>query len=502
MALTRSPEEESLLGTKPASRARGKTVGTVILTALLGLVGIYFLIGLTRQVWSQIQQDRAPIAVMQHHRGGYGCFPEISHHWGQYSPYFSLEDEGIHNAVPSGCELIFAQVLSRHGARFPTQSKSETYQRLVTAIQSNATAFLGKYAFLRDLRYTWGSDHLTALGERQMVNSGIKFYTRYQTLARDHVPFVRSSGASRVIASGKKFIHGFQRAKSLDREAEPDSATPQISVILSEDSGTNNTLNHNTCPQFEASNLEDNVRTRFTGIFAPPIKRRIEAHLPGVHLRNEEVPYLMDLCAFDTVSATADGSVRSAWCDLFTEAEWAQYDYLQSLGKYYGFGGGNPLGPAQGIGFVNELIARLTNTPVHDETTTNHTLDDSRASSFPLNRTLYADFTHDNGMIPIFFALGLYNHTARLPQTHVQSVHKADGYSAAWTVPFGARAYIEMMQCQNDPDPEPLVRVLVNDRVVPLHGCPVDQLGRCRRKEFIHGLSFARSGGNWKDCFA
>lgn len=403
--------------------------------------------------------------------------------------------------MPSDCEIVFAQVLSRHGARFPTQTKTEAYKNLVTAIQANATAFHGQYAFLRDYSYTLGSDDLTTFGERQMVNSGIKFYERYRALARHEVPFVRSSGASRVVASGKKFLHGFQQGKRLDGDADREQTTPKISVVLSEEPGANNSLNHNTCPFFEASRLGDEALGRFTAIFAPPIKRRVEANLPGVQLRNEEVPYLMDLCAFDTVSATPDGSVQSAFCDLFTEPEWAEYDYLQSLGKYYGFGGGNSLGPAQGIGFVNELIARLTNTPVQDQTSTNRTLDVSQASTFPLNRTLYADFTHDNGMIPIFFALGLYNHTSPLPQTHIQSVDKADGYSAAWTVPFGGRAYIEMMQCTKDPDPEPLVRVLVNDRVVPLRGCSVDQLGRCRRSDFIHGLSFARSGGNWNDCF-
>lgn len=404
--------------------------------------------------------------------------------------------------MPSDCELVFAQVLSRHGARFPTQTKSEIYSQLVTAIQANATAFHGKYAFLREYNYTLGSDDLTTFGERQMINSGVKFYNRYQALARNEVPFVRSSGASRVIASGENFLRGFERAKAFDPGADRELVMPKISVILSEEPGANNSLNHNTCPRFEASALGDEALGRFTAIFAPPIKRRIEAHLPGVRLRDEEVPYLMDICAFDTVSATPDGSVQSAFCDLFTEPEWAEYDYLQSLGKYYGFGGGNPLGPAQGIGFVNELIARLTNTPVEDETTTNHTLDGPQASTFPLNRTLYGDFTHDNGMIPIFFALGLYNHTSPLPQTHTQSATKADGYSAAWTVPFGARAYIEMMQCKEGSDPEPLVRVHINDRVVPLHGCAVDEVGRCRRSDFIDGLSFARSGGNWNDCFA
>jgi 3-phytase len=56
-----------------------------------------------------------------------------------------------------------------------------------------------------------------------------------------------------------------------------------------------------------------------------------------------------------------------------------------------------------------------------------------------------------------------------------------------------------MMQCQEEN--QPLVRVLVNDRVIPLHGCTVDRLGRCKLDNFIEGLSFVRSGGNWAACF-
>ena len=50
---------------------------------------------------------------------------------------------------------------------------------------------------------------------------------------------------------------------------------------------------------------------------------------------------------------------------------------------------GDPLGPVQGVGYVNELLARLTGTPVADHTTHNATL------PFPLDRALYADFTHE-----------------------------------------------------------------------------------------------------------
>ncbi|KAJ5465038.1 Histidine phosphatase superfamilyclade-2 [Penicillium daleae] len=504
-------EEESLLGkhrdrrssakSSPAVKSRRWTIASLFaLLALVSVAAVHMVNGYepSREV-TLVERARPDLLVVSAsssqtnknaHRsracnsvkGGYQCFSGISHRWGQYSPYFSLADAGVSNTVPEKCDVTFVQVLSRHGARYPTASKSKKYKALIKAIQANATAFQGKAAFLKSYNYTLGSDDLTTFGERQMVSSGIKFYQSYKkALTRDHVPFIRSSDSSRVVESGRFFIQGFQQSKLQDRAADHTQANATINVVISEDTGANNTLNHNTCPAFEASTLGDDVSENYTSIIAPSMAQRIQSNLPGVTLTNDEVIYLMDMCAYDTIATTPDASQVSSFCALFTEAEWSQYNYLQSLGKYYGYGAGNPLGPTQ------------------DDTTTNHTIDAPGAASFPVNRTLYADFTHDNGMIPIFFAMGLYNGTAPLPQDHIQSEAQADGYSAAWTVPFAARAYIEMMQCSCSA--EPLVRVLVNDRVVPLHGCNADKLGRCRRSDFVRALSFARSGGDWASCY-
>ena len=63
---------------------------------------------------------------------------------------------------------------------------------------------------------------------------------------------------------------------------------------------------------------------------------------------------------------------------------------------WYTFGPGNPTSAAQGIGYVQELVARLTQTPLIDfnSTTNNQTLDDNNVT-FPLNQPIYVDATHD-----------------------------------------------------------------------------------------------------------
>jgi hypothetical protein len=429
---------------------------------------------------------------------GFRCQPHISQFWGQYSPYFSTPSE-FSTDIPDQCQITFAQILSRHGARDPTASKTTKYAELVDRIHSNATAYGTGYGFIKDYKYRLGADQLSIFGQQQLINSGIKYYTRYQKLTKGTTPFVRASGQDRVVESALNWTQGFHDARLKDTKSDEDYPYPI--VVISEETGSNNTLDHGLCTEFESgfdSTIAGSAQATWVSIFTPSITDRLNENLPGANFTNTDTIYMMDLCPFNTV-ADSEGFL-SPFCALFTEDEWHAYDYYQSLGKYYGFSWGNPLGATQGVGFTNELIARLTNTPVDDHTATNSTLDDSK-QTFPIGgkTVLYADFSHDNDLTGIFSAMGLYNETAPLLNTTMQSVQDTNGYSASWTVPFAARAYFEKMSCVGAS--EEFVRILVNDRVLPLKTCGGDYLGRCTLSNFVDSLRFARDGGDWGQCF-
>ena len=168
---------------------------------------------------------------------------------------------------------------------------------------------------------------------------------------------------------------------------------------------------------------------------------------------------------------------------------------------------GQPLGPVQGVGYVNELLARLTGTPVKDRTQTNRTLDAS-PDTFPLNRTVYADFSHDNEMIAVYAALGLFRQPVVEPLDPRQP---AD--TRVWRVnelvPFSGRMAVERLSCRrtgHDATAESAfvaaVRVLVNDRVQPLEFCGATKDGLCTLDAFVESQSYARNNGNgdWDKC--
>ena len=464
---------------------------------------------------------------------GFQCGVERSHFWGQYSPYYAVPSE-IAPEVPQGCEVTFAQVLSRHGARDPTARKTAIYAELVDRIHERVEgeeAYDGACRFLRHYEYRLGADELTAFGRRQMVNSGIDFHRRYAGLAaRVEAPFVRSAGQKRVVDSAVEWAEGFHQSRShSQRRAQRrddggdggrvEDAYPYDILIIPEGEEYNNTLSDELCTAFEEGpDGGQEAREAWLAIFAPPITERLNSErcLPGANLTDQDTIYMMDLCPYETVADSASdsgagvdpsadsrrgGTRLSPFCDLFTPDEWRSYDYYQSLGKWYGYGSGHELAPTRGVGFANELVARLTEQPVEDRTSTNHTLDES-AETFPLGARLYADFSHDNDMSGIYAALGLYNATAPLPDDARAGPGKTAGYSASWSVPFAGRMYVEKLGCaaRGDGDEE-FVRVLVNSRVVPLQNCGADDLGRCRLGDYIESLSFARGGGHWDQCF-
>ncbi len=156
---------------------------------------------------------------------------------------------------------------------------------------------------------------------------------------------------------------------------------------------------------------------------------------------------------------------------------------------------GQELGPVQGVGYVNELLARLTASPVRDSTQTNHTLD-SNTETFPLNRTFYADFSHDNQMIAIYAAMGLFPQSADLDPT---SPDPNRNWLASRLVSFSANMVTEKLECSG----EEYVRVLVNDAVQPLAFCGNGD-GLCSLDAFVESQSYARNNGNgdWERCFS
>jgi hypothetical protein len=109
-------------------------------------------------------------------------------------------------------------------------------------------------------------------------------------------------------------------------------------------------------------------------------------------------------------------------------------------------------------------------------------------------------------MVGVLGALGVYGEVGMLGNETRSEPEEVGGFATAWAVPFAGRVYVEKMRCRGEVggegEAEERVRVLVNDRVMPLRGCGADEWGMCALGRFVESMAFARGDGRWGWCFS
>ena len=61
----------------------------------------------------------------------------------------------------------------------------------------------------------------------------------------------------------------------------------------------------------------------------------------------------------------------------------------------YGSAFGSPVARVQGIGYIQELVSRLTHTPIETHNSSTNATLDNNPITFPLGQSLYVDATHE-----------------------------------------------------------------------------------------------------------
>lgn len=200
---------------------------------------------------------------------------------------------------------------------------------------------------------------------------------------------------------------------------------------------------------------------RFQGMIDPPDTLNVT-----------DLYNFQSLCAYETVALG-----YSEFCGLFTYEEWEGYEYSVDID----FAGNNafqsPTGRAVGIGYVQEVRARLLHHYINSTTAqVNYTLD-GMPSTFPLNQSLYFDFSHDTNIMSILTAFGLKQFSPFLSPLAIQP---GRWLMVSHLEPFATRLDIEIIQTpkpvradrssdyEDDGDPTTYVHFVLNQRTLPL----------------------------------
>ncbi|KAI7951000.1 hypothetical protein MJO29_009674 [Puccinia striiformis f. sp. tritici] len=374
----------------------------------------------------------------------------IVRHAGPIAPFHQI---GYYEAPSKGCKVVQVNHLQRHGSRYPTAKITKKIQSALEKL-TEASHLDESMNFITNYQYRLSEASLLPLGASESFKAGVQFASRYEEIfSQEKLPFVRASLSERVVDSANNFTKGL--ASRIDNGIE--SIKP---IVISEDSQSNNTLDNNSCPNRPSSDEKD----QWLNIFGTPITKRLNSLAPNADLDNEDTLALMQLCIFESL---ADEKL-SQFCDIFDHSDWPGYGYYYDLDKYYDRGLGNRLGQAEGIGYVAELTTRMTGDRKwieQDKSKVNQTLDQSSAT-FPLDRGIYIDFSHDNQMVAILAALGLQPHVD-LPATGPPPSHKI--WDVSKWMPFASRLTIEKLSCGHHDTA--FVRFVLNDMILTIPPC-------------------------------
>lgn len=167
---------------------------------------------------------------------------------GYLSPYMPAPGFGVNEwPMPDGAEIVQLQMLSRHGARYPTNGAGSNVKlfgdRIAEAKSKAGSAFnpTGPLEFLKDWQYQLGYEILVPKGRQELFDSGILHSYMYSSLYNPNSKIiVRTTTQDRMLKSAEYFMAGFF---GLDW---PNNAT--IEVIIEEKGFNNSLAGSKACP--------------------------------------------------------------------------------------------------------------------------------------------------------------------------------------------------------------------------------------------------------------
>ncbi|KAL3456982.1 phosphoglycerate mutase-like protein [Aspergillus heterothallicus] len=329
---------------------------------------------------------------------------------GNLSPYFpNPTGFGVEEyPLPLGANITEVHVLHRHGARFPPASDSVV---------------------------TFGAETLVSLGRKELFESGMQHYYNYGHLFDRSSPklVARTTTQDRMFDSAENFLAGFF---GLDWRKYA-----KLGAIIESPGYNNSLMSLYTCPNSQGSHalVGYNAMEAWKEVYLKERTSELRKLVKGYNWTISDTYDAQSLCAYETVALGF-----SEFCDLFTLADWEGFNYGFDLGVPAILGFLSPTGRAAGIAWVEEFLARVQHRPF-DVTGTNANMTlNSDPSTFPVNQTLYFDFTHDGDIIAVLTAFGLKQFAEPLPLNGPPPRHRQ--IITSHMVPFGARLDIEIIQ--------------------------------------------------------
>jgi hypothetical protein len=276
-----------------------------------------------------------------------------------------------------------------------------------------------------------------------MFDAGVYHYYQYAQLYDPSTKIIaRTTSQDRILQAAEYFMSGFFG------QDWTQNATLEVFI---EEVGYNTSLSsYLIC---DNSRLPVNLGGRnasllWQSIYLANATSRLQSMITGYNWTLQDTSAAQTMCPYETFAFG-----YSAWCSLFTYSEWEGFEYAIDLSYAGSFAFNSPTARALGISWQQEIMARLQQHVITNATDANNITVDNNTATFPLNQSLYFDFSHDTNMVPIFTAFGLKQFNQYLPAVGPPPANRSLFISRM--VPNAARFAIEIIKT---PSPVPADR--------------------------------------------
>ncbi|KJK77109.1 hypothetical protein H634G_07530 [Metarhizium anisopliae BRIP 53293] len=409
--------------------------------------------------------------------------PKIFSTWGELSVYADNAENAFgvqYVGLPDGCQVESVSTLQRHAQRLPDTLDGARTAGFAEKVANSSKRFTGPLTFLNSYIYIMdNTGFLTGYGANTEFGAGVSFWNRYgRTLFNASVAqlqyssvfasngssrpkiTLRTTGQSRIQNSEINWALGFF-GPSFNSTPDPlftSLNSPFNVTIIPEGLKKNNTLaaygscdNDNTRANM---NIAASYQDAYIKIYLQKAVNRLQNNsAPGFIFNYTDVYAMQMMCAYEYAFIGA-----SEFCNLFTEEEWEGFENALGILYYYWSSYGNPTGRAQGIGYLQELIARINHQTIGYSNSSVNRAFDNNTRDFPLGQQIYADFSHDSIIISVLTAMSI--DYFKDPPTITKFPPTDTHFKLSKLTPFGSNLITEVIGCgTSNPDPVNISRI-------------------------------------------
>ena len=216
-----------------------------------------------------------------------------------------------------------------------------------------------------------------------------------------------------------------------------------IEILVQSPNVNNSGSAYDVCPNSDIASrgsIGGTVANRYAANAFNATIARLQSQASGINFTSTDAIAMLQLCSYETVALG-----YSAFCNLFSEEDFLNYEYYYDLSFYYNNGPGSPVAAAQGKGFLDEFLARATGEFPSANSALNATFDNT-TTYFPLNQSIYADATHE---VIVLDTLTAFNLTALFngPPLSATGNQGQNSFVASKVVPFATHFTAQVLSC-------------------------------------------------------